>query len=46
MLPRELCDSVMLCLVFALINKDMSPMIIAGKAEDCWGCICDFKTCI
>lgn len=37
MLPRELWDSVMLCLVFALINKDISPMIIARKAEGCGG---------
>lgn len=37
MVPRGLRDSVMLCLAFALINKDTSPMIIAGKAKDCGG---------
>lgn len=31
MVPRVLRDSVMLCLTFALINKDISPMIIKEK---------------
>lgn len=44
--PWDPCDSVMLCLAFALINKDMSPMIIAETAKDCGGVCPQLGACV